>query len=59
MSIDLTGARVCQSVNFLDYVYGGLEINLNVAIDFSMSNRATNDPSSLHNLTDESKNKYI
>lgn len=54
MSIDFTGARVAQSQNFLDYVYGGCEINLSVAIDFSASNQAD-----MHRAEDQSNNKYL
>ena len=52
MSIDFTGARIAQSMNFLDYVYGGCEINLSVAIDFSLANLNPQDANSLHRLQD-------
>ena len=46
-------------MNFLDYVYGGCEINLSVAIDFSSANLDPKDPNSLHRLQDQENNKYL
>jgi hypothetical protein len=46
-------------VNFLEYVFGGCEINLNIAIDFTLSNgdpKQTRD--SLHS-SDMSRNEYL
>lgn len=48
ISIDFTGAKVAISKNFLDYVYGGCEINLSVGIDYSFGNKEVSDPGSLH-----------
>lgn len=31
-------------VTFLDYIFGGCEINVHVAIDFTLSNGNPNDP---------------
>lgn len=36
--------------SFLEYVFGGCEIGLTVAIDFTLSNGEPNKPSSLHYL---------
>lgn len=47
-----------RSVNFLEYVFGGCEINLNVAIDFTASNGAPDHPNSLHNRV-MNKNEYL
>lgn len=41
---------VDKKASFLDYIMGGCEINVQVAIDFTLSNKAVNDPSSLHYL---------
>jgi hypothetical protein len=48
-----------RTVNFLEYVFGGCEINLNIAIDFTLSNgdpRQTAD--SLHS-NDPRRNEYL
>jgi len=47
-----------RTVNFLEYVFGGCEINLNIAIDFTMSNGDPNDPISLHSKN-PAKNEYL
>ena len=48
-----------KTVNFLEYVFGGCEINLNIAIDFTLSN---GDPrqnaESLHS-NDPRRNEYL
>jgi len=44
--------------NFFDYVRGGCEINLSVAIDFTGSNGDPRHPSSLHYISDTTKNDY-
>lgn len=52
--------EVSPTVCFLQYVFGGCEINLNIAIDFTLSNGDPLDPKveSLHN-SDPEKNEYI
>lgn len=35
MQIDFMGMQVTLKKNFLDYIYGGCEIKLSVAIDYS------------------------
>jgi len=47
-----------KTVNFLEYVFGGCEINLSVAIDFTASNGKPTEIGSLHNL-DPNKNEYL
>ena len=44
--------------SFLDYVFGGCEISLGLAIDFTLSNGDPNDPKSLH-FFDPNKNEYL
>ena len=39
-----------QRRSFLEYVMGGCEINLAVAIDFTLSNGRQTSPSSLHSV---------
>lgn len=43
---------------FLDYVFGGCEIGLTIAIDFTASNGNPSSPSSLHYL-DMQRNEYL
>ena len=50
---------VKKKISFLDYICGGCEISFQVAIDFTASNGALMNPTSLHNLQDESNNQYI
>ncbi len=58
--IQFLDLKVTQRKNFLDYVYGGCEINLSVAIDFSESNGHKDDPDCLHYMkSGEQGNKYM
>ena len=52
---------VCEErATFLDYIFGGTEINVHVAIDFTLSNGDPNDPSSLHYIDPHTgKNQYL
>ena len=50
--------EVRRTVNFLEYVFGGCEINLNIAIDFTLSNGPPHAFDSLHNR-DPNKNEYL
>ena len=43
---------------FLEYIFGGCEIQLSVAIDFTLSNGDPSDRDSLHYL-DMSRNEYL
>ena len=43
---------------FLEYVFGGCEIQLNIAIDFTLSNGHPSDRDSLHYL-DMNRNEYL
>lgn len=45
--------------SFLDYIRGGLQLNLVTAIDFTGSNGHPMDVGSLHNLKDINKNLYL
>lgn len=46
-------------MSFLDYVFGGCQINLSIAVDFTMSNGPVTDPMSLHSIADASNNEYM
>ena len=50
--------EVKQRHSFLEYVFGGCEIGLTVAIDFTLSNGDPSKPSSLHYL-DMQRNEYL
>lgn len=45
-----------HNFTFLDYCKGGLNINLVVGIDFTLSNKAPSDPKSLHRIDPANKN---
>lgn len=50
--------KVERKHSFLEYVFGGCDIDLSIAIDFTLSNRPPTDPSSLH-FFDPKRNQYI
>eukprot|EP00930_Biecheleria_cincta_P034173 TRINITY_DN23632_c0_g1_i1.p1 TRINITY_DN23632_c0_g1~~TRINITY_DN23632_c0_g1_i1.p1 ORF type:complete len:1172 (+),score=217.27 TRINITY_DN23632_c0_g1_i1:111-3626(+) len=41
---------IVRSYSFLDYIRGGLELRMNVAIDFTRSNLGQNNPASFHSM---------
>jgi len=47
-----------RSANFLEYVFGGCNINLSIAIDFTASNGHPKDPGSLHYMGNIQNNQY-
>ena len=50
--------KVEKTHSFLEYVFGGCQVDLTIAIDFTLSNRPPNDPSSLHYF-DPNRNQYL
>ena len=44
--------------SFIDYLKGGLELNMIVAIDFTGSNGTPSSPNSLHYMNPSSLNQY-
>ena len=44
----LDKVKFINRASFLDYIFGGCEINLAIAIDFTLSNGNPNDYDSLH-----------
>ena len=46
--LELEHLKFERKHSFLDYVFGGCEISLTIAIDFTMSNMDPKDPESLH-----------
>ena len=57
-SVEVVKFESVKSVNFLEYVFGGCEINLNIAIDFTLSNGDPREHDSLH-CKDYKRNEYI
>ncbi|KAF4677641.1 hypothetical protein FOL47_000101 [Perkinsus chesapeaki] len=55
----LDNVELVKHVSFLEYVEGGLEINLIVAIDFTFSNGDPNLPTSLHYYDPGRANDYV
>lgn len=53
-----TRLEVKKRHSFLEYVFGGCEIGLSIAIDYTLSNGNPNQPNSLHYL-DMNKNEYL
>ena len=45
-------------VNFLEYIFGGCQLNLVVAVDFTASNGQVTEHNSLHNR-DPNRNQYL
>lgn len=57
-SIVLKRIEQFSKPTFIDYLRGGLQLNLSVAVDFTGSNGAVTQPSSLHYLNQYSLNNY-
>lgn len=57
-TVEIKKFQIVKSANFLEYVFGGCEINLSVAIDFTLSNGDPKDNDSLH-CKDPRRNEYI
>lgn len=51
--------RVEKQYQFLEYIRGGLDFNLSIAIDFTASNGQPTDPKSLHFIDAQGRNQYI
>ena len=50
-TVTILGFKLAERVTFLDYIFGGCEINVHVAIDFTLSNGNPTSPKSLHYLS--------
>ena len=48
--LTLAGFELKERLSFLDYIMGGCEIGVQVAVDFTLSNGAPHTPGSLHRL---------
>ncbi|XP_071960282.1 copine-8-like isoform X2 [Antedon mediterranea] len=56
--ISLLKCQVETEVTFLDYITGGTQVNFTVAIDFTASNGAPQQPNSLHHIGHNRQNAY-
>ena len=58
-TISISSIKVLQKFSFLDYIFGGCQINFTVAIDFTGSNGNPRSPSSLHYNNPYQPNQYV
>lgn len=56
--LEFTHLEIKKRFSFLEYVFGGCQISLSVAIDFTLSNGHPSKPNSLHYL-DMNRNEYL
>lgn len=57
--MNFTKLEIKERSTFLDYIFGGCEIGLTVAVDFTGSNGDPKKSSSLHYTGDLSRNDYL
>ena len=57
--LEISSVLIQKKVSFLDYVFGGTEISLQIAIDFTASNGPPHSIHSLHYMGDSHKNQYL
>ncbi|XP_064610310.1 copine-3-like isoform X2 [Liolophura sinensis] len=57
--IYLSSCKIIKGYSFLDFIFGGLQLNFTVAIDFTGSNGHPRDPNSLHYIDVHRPNQYI
>lgn len=56
--LELIKLNISEEVSFMDYIRSGTQMHFAVAIDFTASNKAPNDPQSLHYLSLNQPNSY-
>ena len=54
----ISNSKVAKDYTFVDYLKAGVQIGLNIAIDFTASNKDPNDPKSLHYIAGLEPNQY-
>lgn len=54
----LLNIAITEEVSFLDFIRGGTQMHFAVAIDFTASNKAADDPHSLHYISNRKPNHY-
>lgn len=59
MELGISEMAVLEDPGFLDYIFGGCEVSLLIAIDFTKSNGQLADPGSLHYQEGTKVNEYI
>ena len=57
-NLQMQALKIERRHTFLEYIFGGCDIELSLAIDFTLSNGAVNDPRSLH-YPDPKRNQYL
>ncbi|XP_048765643.2 copine-3-like [Ostrea edulis] len=57
--IHLTELKIFKQPSFLEFVYGGMQINFTVGIDFTGSNGNPANPNSLHYINPYQPNEYM
>lgn len=57
-AISLAGFNVIKKPSFVDYLRGGLQLNMMIAIDFTGSNGVPKFPNSLHYMNPQAPNQY-
>ena len=57
-TLTMTNLKVERQHSFLEYIFGGCEVDLTIAIDFTLSNGDPRDPASLH-CSDPRRNQYM
>lgn len=57
--VHLTSFKLNRPMTFLDFVYGGMQLNFTVGIDFTASNGEPRTPNSLHYMDPNRPNEYI
>lgn len=56
-NIVIKNIEIKKKESFLDFIFGGCEMGLQIYVDFTLSNGSPNMPNSLHYL-DPQKNQY-
>lgn len=57
--VNLIACKVSKDYTFLDFVFGGLQINFTVGVDFTASNGNPANPQSLHHMDRDHPNMYL
>ena len=58
-TISISSVKVFEKYSFLDYIFGGCQINFTVAVDFTGSNGNPKSPASLHYNNPYQPNQYV
>ncbi|KAK7498760.1 hypothetical protein BaRGS_00009852, partial [Batillaria attramentaria] len=58
-TVILSKCQITKEYSFLDFIFGGMQINLSIAIDFTGSNGNPASPHSLHYIDPSRPNEYM